>query len=73
MTQPMATDPNELLQHASRLTPQQRAALAAALLDSLDETVDDDAAEAWDEDLARRVADVEQGKVEPIPWPQPVA
>jgi putative addiction module component (TIGR02574 family) len=57
----------KLLDEALRLTAAEREALAGELFDSL-ETDDLDAEAAWDEEIARRVAELDKGKVKPIPW-----
>ena len=67
----MANDlSQELLNHAMRLPDEQRAALAAALIESLDDEVDEDAEAAWSVEIARRLREVEDGLVKTIPWPQ---
>ncbi len=58
----------ELLKQALTLTEKERAELASSLIDSLDTTVDPDAEQAWQEEIARRLSDVENGKVKTIPW-----
>ncbi len=64
----MKQDPNNLLQEALKLPPEARAALAAALLNSLDQEVDEDAEAAWQAEIDRRVRDLDSGTVKPIPW-----
>jgi len=59
---------SELLKHALTLSDKERAELAATLIDSLDPTVDADTEIAWQEEIARRLRDVESGKVKTIPW-----
>jgi putative addiction module component (TIGR02574 family) len=59
---------DELLKQALALSDKERAELAATLIDSLDTTFDDDAEAAWQEEIARRLKDVESGKVKTIPW-----
>jgi len=59
---------SELLKKALALPDHERAELAGDLLDSLDTTVDDDTDAAWQEEIARRLKDVESGKVKTIPW-----
>ncbi len=67
----MANDlSQELLEDAMRLPDEQRAALAAALIESLDQSVDEDAEGAWSVEIARRLREVESGEVKTIPWPQ---
>lgn len=58
----------ELLKHALTLSEKERAELASSLIDSLDPTVDPDAELAWQEEIARRLEEIETGKVETIPW-----
>jgi putative addiction module component (TIGR02574 family) len=60
----------ELLSDVMRLPDEQRAALAAALIESLDHGVDEDAEAAWSVEIARRLREVESGQVKTIPWPQ---
>jgi putative addiction module component (TIGR02574 family) len=64
----MSRDVKELLAEALQLAPDARAALAGQIIDSLDETVDEDAEEAWSAEIARRVNDLESGKVKAVPW-----
>jgi putative addiction module component (TIGR02574 family) len=59
---------SELLEKALSLPPEARAALAGSLLDSLDETVDAFAEEEWNKEIARRIEEIDSGKVKPIPW-----
>jgi len=59
---------SELLKHALTLPDKERAELAASLIESLDTTVDEDFEVAWQEEVARRLADFEAGKVKGIPW-----
>ena len=67
----MANDlSQELLNDAMRLPDEQRAALAAVLIESLDDGVDEDAEAAWSIEIARRLRDVRSGHVKTIPWPQ---
>jgi putative addiction module component (TIGR02574 family) len=42
--------------------------LAGSILESLDETVDASAEEGWSQEIARRIAELDSGKVKPIPW-----
>jgi putative addiction module component (TIGR02574 family) len=61
---------HNLLDDLMRLPDEQRAALAAALIESLDHCVDEDAEVAWSVEIARRLQEVESGQVKTIPWPQ---
>lgn len=58
-----------LLQSALSLPEQDRAALAAALIESLDGPADPDAEAAWAEEIRRRVAELDAG-APTIPWPE---
>ncbi|TAJ10181.1 MAG: addiction module antitoxin RelB [Nitrospirae bacterium] len=53
---------------ALQLPLQARAALASLLIESLDAEVDEDAKTAWSAEIARRVQELEGGKVKTIPW-----
>jgi putative addiction module component (TIGR02574 family) len=64
----MTQEVSELLKKALALPPEARAALAGSLLESLDDTVDASAEEEWNEEIARRIQDLDSGKVKPIPW-----
>ena len=64
----MKQEVSELLKKALALPAEARAALAGFLLDSLDDTVDASAEEEWEEEIARRVPELDSGKVKPIPW-----
>jgi putative addiction module component (TIGR02574 family) len=67
----MTNDLSEESQNDTMRSPdEQRAALAAALIESLDRDVDADAEAAWSVEIARRLRDVESGRVKTIPWPQ---
>ena len=64
----MEHDTDELLERALKLPVEARAALAGSLIDSLDETVDEGAEEAWATEIARRLDDLRAGRVKLIPW-----
>jgi putative addiction module component (TIGR02574 family) len=64
----MSPETDELLQKAMTLSLEDRAALASSLIDSLDQTVDEDAEIAWQQEIARRMDEVASGKVKTIPW-----
>jgi putative addiction module component (TIGR02574 family) len=59
---------SELLKQALTLPDKERAELASSLIDSLDPIVDHDAELAWQQEIARRLEDVESGRVKTIPW-----
>ena len=64
----MKQDPNSLLEQALKLPPEARAALAASLLDSLDQEVDENIEAAWQLEIDRRLKELDSEAVKPIPW-----
>jgi putative addiction module component (TIGR02574 family) len=64
----MTAEVFELLKKALALPPEARAALAGSLLESLEDTLDASAEEEWNQEIARRIAELDSGKVKPIPW-----
>ena len=63
----MVKNTETILIEALKLPVQERAALAARLLASLDEQVDEDVDAAWGEEVARRLKDIDEGKVKMVP------
>lgn len=57
----------ELSQRAHELAPEERARLAEELLASLEEGLASEVDIAWDEELRKRIADVENGTIELMP------
>jgi putative addiction module component (TIGR02574 family) len=64
----MSPKTDELLQKAMSLPLKDRAELASSLIDSLDQTVDEDAELAWQQEVVRRMDEIRSGKVKTIPW-----
>ena len=58
----------KVLEEALRLPAEARAALAGHLLESLDDAVDEDVELAWSKEIARRIDDLDRGKVKTVPW-----
>lgn len=58
----------ELLQQALSLTEEERADLAASLLNSLDASPDPDAEALWQEEISRRAAALDSGNARAIAW-----
>ena len=58
----------KVLEEALRLPAEARAALAGHLLESLDDAVDEDVEMAWSKEIARRIDDLNRGKVKTVPW-----
>ncbi len=57
----------------AQLTPDDRAELAHFLIDTLEESADDDVAEAWNRELARRAAEIRAGTASGQPAEQVLA
>jgi putative addiction module component (TIGR02574 family) len=58
----------DLLQKALSLSEEERADLACSLIDSLDAVADQDAGNAWNEEIARRIEQLDSGKVKTVRW-----
>ena len=58
----------EILEEALKLPPEARAALAGTLLDSLDQTIDRDSESAWEAEIIMRLKEIDDGKVNLVPW-----
>jgi len=64
----MKRDTSKILEEALKLPIEARAALAGSLLESLDEVVDENIEATWAAEIARRVDDLNTGKVKTVPW-----
>ena len=64
----MAKSAQELFDEAMRLDPRERAALIRLLIEALDAETDDGVEDAWRVEIERRMADLDSGSVETIPW-----
>ncbi len=58
----------KILSDALHLPDRERAELAASLIDSLDPSVDEEYQQAWDSEVLRRVEELDNGAVTPVPW-----
>ncbi|HTF25830.1 MAG TPA: addiction module protein [Candidatus Limnocylindria bacterium] len=63
---PMTQDVSELLKKALTLPVAERAELAGSLIESLDRTEDESVEAAWDEEIGRRMANLDWGRVQPV-------
>jgi len=59
---------NDVFQQAVQLPERDRATLAGLLIETLDPVSEPDVEAAWSEEIARRVAEIDAGSVELIPW-----
>jgi putative addiction module component (TIGR02574 family) len=67
----MPDNPEDLKAPALQLSPQDRDELIPGLIASLDgepEDTPEAIAQAWDEEIERRIADLDSGKTESIPF-----
>jgi putative addiction module component (TIGR02574 family) len=64
----MTQEAQELLQKALALPDHERAELAGTLISSLDATVDPDVDAAWQQEVVRRLREVQSGKVGTVSW-----
>lgn len=64
----MTKSARELFDEAMRLNPQERATLMRLLIDSLDAESEEGAEEAWRAEIERRIAELDSGAVEAVPW-----
>lgn len=51
-----------------KLPPEARAAIAGSLLESLDTVVDADAETEWDQEIARRLKDLDAAPAHVVSW-----
>ena len=58
----------ELFRDALALPPEARAALLDSLIESLDTGVDENADEAWREEVYHRLQQIDGGAVKLVPW-----
>ena len=64
----MMQDAQELLKRALALPDKERADQAGSLIESLDDIVDENAEAAWQEEIVRRLEEVQSGKVKTTSW-----
>jgi len=64
----MSTHVTELFEKASTLSESERATLAGLLIESLESEFDPDVEEAWRGEIERRLAELDAGTVETVPW-----
>ncbi len=64
----METNLNDLFQQAVQLPERDRATLAGLLIETLDPVSEPDVEAAWSEEIERRLAEIDAGTVELIPW-----
>ncbi|HXO37043.1 MAG TPA: addiction module protein [Candidatus Acidoferrum sp.] len=64
----MTQEADELLKKALTLPANDRATLAGSLIDSLDEADEASAQNAWHDEIARRIEELDSGKAKTTSW-----
>jgi putative addiction module component (TIGR02574 family) len=64
----MARLARELFAEAMRLDPEERATLMRLLVDTLDAESDEGVEDAWRVEIERRMAELDAGAVQTVPW-----
>jgi len=64
----MARSARQLFEEAMRLDPKERATLMRLLIDTLDADSEKGSEDAWRAEVERRVAELDSGAVDTIPW-----
>ena len=64
----MARSARELFEEAMRLDPEERATLMRLLIENLDAESEEGAEDAWRVEIERRMAELDSGSVQTIPW-----
>jgi putative addiction module component (TIGR02574 family) len=64
----MAKSARELFEEAMRLAPEERATLMRLLIENLDADSEEGVEDAWRVEIERRMAELDVGSVQPIPW-----
>jgi putative addiction module component (TIGR02574 family) len=58
----------EVFHEAAQLSERDRATLAGLLIETLDPASESEVEAAWSEEIKRRLAEIDAGAVELIPW-----
>ena len=64
----MRRSAQKLFEEAMRLDPEERAALTGLLIESLEPESEEGVEQAWVAEIERRMAEVDSGAVQTIPW-----
>jgi putative addiction module component (TIGR02574 family) len=59
---------SKLLEQVLALSIEEQQALAESLISNLDGKVDEALLAAWDEEIEKRIADLDSGRAKTIPW-----
>jgi putative addiction module component (TIGR02574 family) len=64
----MTPEVAKLLEQALSLSVEEQEALADSLISNLGGKVDEGVLAAWDEEIKKRIVDLEAGKAKTLPW-----
>ena len=64
----MTAEVSKLLQQALSLSVEEQEALADSLISNLGGKVDEGVLASWDEEIRKRIADLDSGRAKTIPW-----
>jgi putative addiction module component (TIGR02574 family) len=64
----MTSEVSKLLERALSLSLEEQEALADSLISNLGGKVDEGVQAAWDDEIAKRIADLDSGRAKTIPW-----
>lgn len=64
----MTQQARELLQKALALSTEERMALVRVLIESFDGVTEEDVERSWEEEISRRISDLDSGKARTVPW-----
>ena len=68
----MKANIQKMLEQTLNMPASDRAAIAECLIASLDATTDQDVEEAWQQEVQRRLTEIDNSVVECIPWEEVV-
>lgn len=64
----MARSARDLFEEAMRLAPEERETLIRLLIEALDAEAEEGVEDAWRVEIERRMAELDSGAVQAIPW-----
>lgn len=64
----MAKSARELFEDAMKLDPEERATLTRLLIESVDAESEEGVEDAWRVEIERRMAELDSGTVQTVPW-----
>lgn len=64
----MTPQVSKLLEQALSLSVEEQKALADSLISNLGGTVDEGVLAAWDDEIKKRIEELDSGKVKTVPW-----